>query len=157
MGLAFVRAAFSPVISQAPDRSDGIYHRDTGALIAQGELGLPTFVGTMQFSTQAMIERSRDLVSVSTPGGGYGDPRRRDPAVVALDFTRGYYTEVQIGERFGPHGPGAGPAVRRSADFSARSQPQVARAGMIVRTPPERPVEPAIARGNGPVIDARMT
>jgi N-methylhydantoinase B len=60
MDLAFVRAAFSPVISEALDRSDGIYHRDTGELIAQGELGLPVFVGTMQFSTQAVIERVRE-------------------------------------------------------------------------------------------------
>ena len=59
MDLAFVRAAFSPVISEGLDRSDGIYHRDTGDLIAQGELGLPVFVGTMQFSTQAVIERTR--------------------------------------------------------------------------------------------------
>jgi len=56
MDLAFVRAAFSPVISEALDRSDGIYHRDSGELVAQGELGLPVFVGTMQFSTQAVIE-----------------------------------------------------------------------------------------------------
>jgi len=60
MDLAFVRAAFSPVISEALDRSDGIYHRDTGELIAQGELGLPVFVGTMQFSTQAVIEHVRE-------------------------------------------------------------------------------------------------
>ncbi|HXY99457.1 MAG TPA: hydantoinase B/oxoprolinase family protein [Stellaceae bacterium] len=61
MDLAFVRAAFSPVISEALDRSDGIYHRDDGALIAQGDLGLPVFVGTMQFSTQAVIERAKDV------------------------------------------------------------------------------------------------
>ena len=60
MDLAFVRAAFSPVISEALDRSDGIYHRDSGELIAQGDLGLPVFVGTMQFSTQAVIDRVRD-------------------------------------------------------------------------------------------------
>jgi N-methylhydantoinase B len=48
MDLAFCRSAFSPVISEAMDRSDGIYGRD-GALIAQGDLGLPVFVGTMQF------------------------------------------------------------------------------------------------------------
>ncbi len=60
MDLAFVRAAFSPVISEALDRSDGIYHRDNGELIAQGELGLPVFVGTMQFSVQAVIERIRE-------------------------------------------------------------------------------------------------
>jgi N-methylhydantoinase B len=58
MDLAFVRSAFSPVISEALDRSDGIYHRDDGALIAQGELGLPIFVGTMQDSTRAVIERA---------------------------------------------------------------------------------------------------
>jgi N-methylhydantoinase B len=61
MDLAFVRAAFSPVISEALDRSDGIYHRDTGELIAQGDLGLPVFVGTMQFSTQAVIERAKSV------------------------------------------------------------------------------------------------
>jgi N-methylhydantoinase B len=61
MDLAFCRAAFSPVISEAQDRSDGIYHRDDGALIAQGELGLPIFVGTMQFSTRAVIERARSV------------------------------------------------------------------------------------------------
>ena len=39
MDLAFVRAAFSPVISEGLDRSDGIYAREDGKLIAQGELG----------------------------------------------------------------------------------------------------------------------
>lgn len=39
MDLAFCRAAFSPVISEAMDRSDGIYHRDSGELIAQGNSG----------------------------------------------------------------------------------------------------------------------
>jgi len=72
MDLAFVRAAFSPVISEALDRSDGIYHRDTGELIAQGDLGLPVFVGTMQFSTQAVIERAKmvrpgDIFIVNDP------------------------------------------------------------------------------------------
>ena len=70
MDLAFVRAAFSPVISEALDRSDGIYHRGGrigaedirgGELIAQGELGLPVFVGTMQFSVEAVIERVKAL------------------------------------------------------------------------------------------------
>ena len=72
MDLAFVRSAFSPVISEALDRSDGIYHKDTGELIAQGELGLPVFVGTMQFSTQELIKRAKepkpgDLYIVNDP------------------------------------------------------------------------------------------
>jgi N-methylhydantoinase B len=61
MDLAFVRAAFSPVIAEGLDRSDGIYAKDNGELIAQGELGLPVFVGTMQFSTKAVIERSSSV------------------------------------------------------------------------------------------------
>jgi len=61
MDLAFVRAAFSPVISEALDRSDGIYHRESGELIAQGELGLPVFVGTMQFGTQEVIHRANAI------------------------------------------------------------------------------------------------
>jgi N-methylhydantoinase B len=55
MDVAFSRAAFSPVIAEADDRSSGIYDLATGALIAQGELGLPVFVGTMQFSTAELI------------------------------------------------------------------------------------------------------
>ncbi|MCO4054775.1 MAG: methylhydantoinase [Bosea sp.] len=51
MDIAFTRAAFSPVIAEADDRSSGIYASTDGALIAQGEFGLPVFVGTMQYST----------------------------------------------------------------------------------------------------------
>ena len=60
MDLTFSRSAFSPVIAEADDRSDGIYDADSGELIAQGELGLPVFVGTMQFSTMTLIEFIRD-------------------------------------------------------------------------------------------------
>ena len=60
MDLAFVRSAFSPVISEALDRSDGIYHPENGDLISQGELGLPVFVGTMQFGTKCVIERAKN-------------------------------------------------------------------------------------------------
>ena len=55
MDLSFSRAAFSPVIAEANDRSDGIYAAEDGALIAQGAGGLPVFVGTMQYSTAELI------------------------------------------------------------------------------------------------------
>ncbi|MGV8988870.1 MAG: hydantoinase B/oxoprolinase family protein [Cypionkella sp.] len=57
MDLTFSRAAFSPVIAEANDRSDGIYSATDGALIAQGSQGLPVFVGVMQFSTATLIQR----------------------------------------------------------------------------------------------------
>jgi N-methylhydantoinase B len=56
MDIAFSRAAFSPVIAEANDRSDGIYSAEDGALIAQGSQGLPVFVGVMQYSTRTIIE-----------------------------------------------------------------------------------------------------
>jgi N-methylhydantoinase B len=60
MDLTFSRSAFSPVIAEADDRSDGIYDAKSGELIAQGELGLPVFVGTMQFSTMTLIDFIRE-------------------------------------------------------------------------------------------------
>ncbi len=60
MDLTFSRAAFSPVIAEANDRSDGIYSAEDGSLIAQGSQGLPVFVGVMQYSTRTIIEMIRD-------------------------------------------------------------------------------------------------
>jgi len=60
MDLTFSRAAFSPVIAEANDRSDGIYSAEDGSLIAQGSGGLPVFVGVMQYSTKTLIEMIRD-------------------------------------------------------------------------------------------------
>jgi len=60
MDLTFSRAAFSPVIAEANDRSDGIYSAEDGSLIAQGSQGLPVFVGVMQYSTKTIIEMIRD-------------------------------------------------------------------------------------------------
>ena len=38
-----------------------------------------------------------DRIRVSTPGGGgFGDPFKRDPAKVAKDVARGYYTAAQV-------------------------------------------------------------
>ena len=43
-----------------------------------------------------------DRVEVMTPGGGgYGDPARRDPALVARDILRGYYTLAQAHDHWG--------------------------------------------------------
>lgn len=65
MDLTFSRAAFSPVIAEADDRSDGIYSAEDGSLIAQGSKGLPVFVGVMQFSTRTLIERIRAGVTAA--------------------------------------------------------------------------------------------
>lgn len=99
MDLAFCRAAFSPVISEALDRSDGIYHGETGELIAQGELGLPVFVGTMQFSTQAVIERARKLPLLAPkPGDVYivNDPYLGGTHLMDVRFVKPFFYKGKL-------------------------------------------------------------
>jgi N-methylhydantoinase B len=43
-----------------------------------------------------------DTISVRTPGGGgYGDPRQRDPVLVARDVARGYFTAEDAARDYG--------------------------------------------------------
>jgi N-methylhydantoinase B len=53
---------------------------------------------------------------VSTPGGGgYGDPRERDPQKVAADVGRGYYTREEAERLFAVHFREDGSAYREAA------------------------------------------
>ena len=115
MDLAFVRAAFSPVISEALDRSDGIYHRETGELIAQGELGLPVFVGTMQFGTQAVIEQARDL----RPGDVYivNDPYLGGTHLMDVRFNKPFFYRASCSPGSPTPGTGRIPAAWCPAAF----------------------------------------
>ncbi len=94
MDLAFVRAAFSPVIAEALDRSDGIYDRETGALIAQGDLGLPVFVGTMQFGTAEVIKRARAIV----PGDLFivNDPYLGGTHLMDVRFVKPFFYQGEL-------------------------------------------------------------
>ena len=94
MDLAFVRSAFSPVISEALDRSDGIYDKVNGELIAQGELGLPVFVGTMQFGTQCVIERAKNL----QPGDVYivNDPYLGGTHLMDVRFVKPFFYQGKL-------------------------------------------------------------
>lgn len=62
MDLVHEKTSFSPVISEAYDRSNGIYHAKSGEVIAQGPLGLPIFMGVMQATTKAVIDARPDVV-----------------------------------------------------------------------------------------------
>lgn len=61
MDLVHEKTSFSPVISEGLDRANGIYHRDTGEVIAQGDTGLPAFIGILQFSTQHIMRLCPDM------------------------------------------------------------------------------------------------
>ena len=99
MDLSFSRAAFSPVIAEANDRSDGIYAADNGSLIAQGAGGLPVFVGTMQYSTSELIRLiGEDKVCAPEPGDIYivNDPYLGGTHLMDVRFVRPYYRQNKL-------------------------------------------------------------
>lgn len=99
MDLAFSRAAFSPIIAEANDRSDGIYAALDGALIAQGQGGLPVFVGTMQESTRILIEMIGDgRVLPPDPGDIYivNDPYLGGTHLMDVRFARPFYRAGEL-------------------------------------------------------------
>jgi N-methylhydantoinase B len=99
MDLTFSRAAFSPVIAEADDRSDGIYSATDGSLIAQGARGLPVFVGTMQFSTRHIVERIASGTTLPPePGDIYivNDPYLGGTHLMDVRFAMPFYRDGQI-------------------------------------------------------------
>ena len=99
MDLSFSRAAFSPVIAEANDRSDGIYAADNGNLIAQGAGGLPVFVGTMQYSTSELIRLiGEEKVHAPEPGDIYivNDPYLGGTHLMDVRFVRPYYRQNKL-------------------------------------------------------------
>jgi N-methylhydantoinase B len=99
MDLSFSRAAFSPVIAEANDRSDGIYSAENGELIAQGALGLPVFVGTMQFSTRVLIEKiASGEVAAPEPGDIYivNDPYLGGTHLMDVRFALPYFYKGEL-------------------------------------------------------------
>lgn len=79
MDLVQERASFSPIVSEALDRANGIYRKGSGDVITQGETSLPVFVGAMQSTTRSVIEhyggdlKPGDIVIVNDPylGGSH--------------------------------------------------------------------------------------
>lgn len=61
MDLAQEKTSFSPIISEAMDRANGIYAADSGELIVQGARGLPLFIGVMEATVRAVIDRRNSL------------------------------------------------------------------------------------------------
>jgi N-methylhydantoinase B len=55
MDLAVEKAAFTPIMSEARDRANGLYDAVTGEVITQGDTGMPIFVGVMQFAVQSAL------------------------------------------------------------------------------------------------------
>lgn len=61
MDVALEKAAFNPVMSEARDRANGIYHPVNGEVVAQGDTGVPIFLGVMQYAVQSVLKVYPDL------------------------------------------------------------------------------------------------
>jgi N-methylhydantoinase B len=61
MDLALEKAAFNPVMSEARDRANGIYDPINGEVIAQGDTGVPIFLGVMQYAVQSVLKAYPNL------------------------------------------------------------------------------------------------
>ncbi|MEM1161298.1 MAG: hydantoinase B/oxoprolinase family protein [Pseudomonadota bacterium] len=99
MDLSFSRAAFSPIIAEANDRADGIYAAADGSLIAQGALGLPVFVGAMQYSTRTLIEMiAADTAAAPQPEDIYivNDPYLGGTHLMDVRFAKPFYRGGRI-------------------------------------------------------------
>lgn len=129
MDLTFSRAAFSPVIAEANDRSDGIYAAEDGALIAQGAQGLPVFVGVMQFSTQSLISRiAAGITAAPEPGDIYivNDPYLGGTHLMDVRFVLPYFRNNRLAFWLSNtgHWPDTGGAVPGGFSASAISAEQ---------------------------------
>lgn len=138
MDLSFSRAAFSPVIAEANDRSDGIYSAKDGALIAQGAGGLPVFVGTMQYSTRTLIKMiAAGTVAEPEPDDIYivNDPYLGGTHLMDVRFARPFYRhgEIYCWLSNTGHWPDTGGAVPGGFSASATSVEQEG-----LRLPPVR-------------------
>ena len=138
MDLSFSRAAFSPVIAEANDRSDGIYAAEDGALIAQGAGGLPVFVGTMQYSTRTLIRMiAAGTVAEPKPDDIYivNDPYLGGTHLMDVRFARPFYRkgEIYCWLSNTGHWPDTGGAVPGGFSASATSVEQEG-----LRLPPVR-------------------
>ena len=92
MDLVHQKTSFSPVISEAFDRANGIYDMHDGKIIAQGELGLPIFLGVMQETTKQVIEHKGpldegDVIIVNDPY--FGGTHLMDVRMVKPFYYRG--------------------------------------------------------------------
>ena len=90
--LAQEKTSFSPIISEAMDRANGIYAAGTGDLIVQGARGLPLFIGVMQATVRVVIERCPglkpgDVVIINDPY--LGGTHLMDVRLVAPFFHEG--------------------------------------------------------------------
>jgi N-methylhydantoinase B len=109
MDTVLAASAVSPVIADAWDRASGIFHPETGEVIAQGSTGLPIFIVVMQHTVQEVLKshppetmHPGDVFIVNDPYRGgthtmdvkFVKPFFRDGRLLALLANTGHWPDV---------------------------------------------------------------
>lgn len=96
MDTVLAASAISPVIADAWDRASGIFHPQTGEVIAQGSTGLPIFVVVMQHTVQEVLKSHPP--ETMRPGDVFivNDPYRGGTHTMDVKFVKPFFHEGRL-------------------------------------------------------------
>lgn len=96
MDTVLAASAISPVIADAWDRASGIFHPETGEVIAQGSTGLPIFIVVMQHTVQEVMKAHPP--ATMQPGDVFiiNDPYRGGTHTMDVKFVRPFFRDGKL-------------------------------------------------------------
>lgn len=96
MDTVLAASAVSPVIADAWDRASGIFHPETGEVIAQGSTGLPIFIVVMQHTVQEVLKSHPS--ATMKPGDVFivNDPYRGGTHTMDVKFVQPFFREGRL-------------------------------------------------------------
>lgn len=96
MDTVLAASAVSPVIADAWDRASGIFHPQTGEVIAQGSTGLPIFIVVMQHTVQEVLKDHPP--ETMKPGDVFisNDPYRGGTHTMDVKFVRPFFKDGRL-------------------------------------------------------------
>ena len=91
MDTVLAASAISPVIADAWDRASGIFHPETGEVIAQGSTGLPIFIVVMQHTVQEVLKAHPPATMREGDVFIINDPYRGGTHTMDVKFVRPFF------------------------------------------------------------------
>ena len=93
MDTVIVSSAMSPIIADSWDRASGVYHPETGEVIAQGSTSLPVFVFVMQDTVQEVLKDHHPSTMQDGDVFVLNDPYRGGTHTMDVKFVRPYFRD----------------------------------------------------------------
>lgn len=96
MDTVLASSAISPVIADAWDRASGVFHPQTGEVIAQGVTGLPIFIVVMQHTVQHVLAAHPPETMKDGDVFIVNDPYRGGTHVMDVKFVRPFFQDGKL-------------------------------------------------------------